>query len=129
MKTIAWLCLALPLTFLALTGCTGRPAEQSKPGDGASAPAKTGGQANDEASIRANLGKLSPEDRKLAEEQQFCAVETKNPLGSMGVPYKVMVKDQPVFLCCKGCVAEARAHPDETLVQLQKLMAKLASKK
>jgi len=32
------------------------------------------------------------------------------------------------FYDCKGCVAEARAHPDETLVQLQKLMARMGKK-
>jgi hypothetical protein len=47
----------------------------------------------------------------------------------MGPIYKVMVKGQPVFVCCKGCVEEARVHPDETLAQLQKLMARMAAKK
>ena len=126
MKTIVWLCLVLPLTLLALSGCTGRPTEQPKAGDGASTPSKTAGQADDEASIRANLEKLSPEDRKLAGEQQFCAVETKNPLGSMGVPYKVMIKDQPVFLCCDGCETKAKAHADRTLAKVQQLKEKKA---
>jgi hypothetical protein len=47
------------------------------------------------------------DDRKLAEEQKFCAIENDNRLGSMGTPVKVMVKDQPVFLCCKGCQKKA----------------------
>ena len=59
----------------------------------------------------------------------FCAIDQDSPLGSMGPIFKEMVKGQPVFLCCKGCVAEARAHPDETLVQLQKLMVRLCAKK
>jgi uncharacterized protein (TIGR02231 family) len=78
--------------------------------------------------IIAEMAKLSPEDRRLAEMQVFCAVDQESPLGSMGPIYKVMLKDQPVFLCCKGCVAEARAHPEETLVQLKKLMARLANR-
>jgi uncharacterized protein (TIGR02231 family) len=78
--------------------------------------------------IKAAMAKLSPEDRKLAEAQVFCAVDQDSPLGSMGPILKVTLKGQPVFLCCKGCVAEANAHPDETLAQLQKLMARMAKK-
>jgi uncharacterized protein (TIGR02231 family) len=76
----------------------------------------------DLAKIQAAMGKLSPEDRKLAETQVFCAIDQDSPLGSMGPIQKVMVKGQPVFLCCKGCVAEAQVHPDETLAKLQQLM-------
>ena len=39
----------------------------------------------------ANLAKLGEEDRKIAEEQKFCAIETGNRLGAMGKP--VMVDD------------------------------------
>ncbi len=120
MKTIVWLCLVLPLTVLVLSGCSGT--DQPKADTGT----KNDGQANDEASIRSNLAKLSLEDRKLAEEQVFCAVETKNPLGSMGVPYKVMVKDQPVFLCCDGCETRAKAHAERTLAKVQQLKEKKA---
>jgi hypothetical protein len=42
----------------------------------------------------------------------------------MGPILKVMVKGQPVFLCCKGCEAEAKSHPDETLQKLAQLMAR-----
>jgi hypothetical protein len=75
------------------------------------------------------LEKLSPEDRPLAEAQGLCAIDTDSPLGSMGPIHKVMIKDQPVFVCCKGCVAEAKAHPEETLVQFRKLTGKVAPKK
>lgn len=78
------------------------------------------------AKIRAQMAKLSAEDRKLAETQLFCAVDQESLLGSTGPILKVMCKNVPVFLCCKGCEAEAKAHPEETLVQLQKLQAKLA---
>ena len=67
-------------------------------------------------------------ERKQA-AQVFCAVDPQSPLESMGTIFQVVLKGQPVFLGCKGCVAEARAHPDETLAQFQKLMAKLAPKK
>ena len=42
------------------------------------------------------------EDRKIAEKQQFCPVLPDNRLGSMGVPVKLMIENQPVFVCCDG---------------------------
>ena len=81
------------------------------------------------AKIQAELAKLSPEDRRLAEAQVFCAVDQESPLGSMGPIQKVMIKNQPVFLCCKGCLAEANAHPDETLAECQKLLIRMTGKK
>jgi len=77
-----------------------------------------------EATIRANLARLGPEDRKLAQEQRFCAVEEDNRLGEMGTPVKVMVKDQPVFVCCKGCVKQARNDPEQTLAKVKELKEK-----
>ena len=83
----------------------------------------------DEATIKANLAKLSPEDRKLAEEQKWCAIEDDHLLGAMGTPVKVMIKDQPVFLCCKGCVKSAKKDPDKTLEKVKELKAKAAAGK
>ena len=48
--------------------------------------------------IAAALEKLPPEDRELAASQQFCPVLDKSRLGSMGVPIKVMIDGEPVFL-------------------------------
>jgi len=127
MKTIIWLCLALPFGLLMLAGCSGRSTDDPRPKDGPGAPPPARTAPGDEAtSIQANLAKLSPEDRKLAEEQGFCAVEIKNPLGSMGVPVKVTVKDQPVFLCCDSCETRAKAHADRTLTRVQQLKEKKA---
>lgn len=113
-------CIA-PALLLAFTsiGCKdsslGSPRAPSSPASAA--------KVDDEADVRANLAKLSSEDRKLAEEQRFCAIE-KNPLGSMGVPVKVLVKDQPVFLCCSACKTKALAHADRTLATVKKLKEK-----
>jgi hypothetical protein len=85
--------------------------------------------AADQAKIRAAMDKLSPEDRKLAEAQVFCAIDQDSPLGTMGPILKVNVKGQPVFVCCKGCEAEAKAHPDETLLQFQQLMKRVSQRK
>ena len=78
------------------------------------------------AKIKANLAKLPAKDRKLAQSQNWCAIENDNLLGEMGVPVKVVINGQPVFCCCKSCVKEAKAHPDETLDAVKKLRAKAA---
>jgi hypothetical protein len=77
-----------------------------------------------QAEIRANMEKLSPDDRELAEAQGFCAVQEVNPLGSMGKPVKVVLKGQPVFLCCPGCKEKAESEPDATLARVKALQAK-----
>ena len=82
-----------------------------------------------EATIRANLAKLPEKDRKLAEAQKWCAVETDDRLGASGVPVKILIKDQPVFLCCKSCIDQARKNPDQTLARVKELQAKAKDKK
>lgn len=52
--------------------------------------------------LLAELDRLPAGDRSIALEQVICPV-TDLKLGSMGVPPKVMVNGQPVFLCCEGC--------------------------
>ncbi len=74
---------------------------------------------HDSEEIAANLAKLSAEDRKLAEKQKVCPV-TDEPLGSMGVPKKVSVKGQDVFICCEGCEEKLTADPDKYLAKLKK---------
>jgi uncharacterized protein (TIGR02231 family) len=83
----------------------------------------------EQAKIRAMMEKLTPEDRKLAEQQVFCAIDQDSALGTMGPILKVNVKGQPVFVCCKGCEAEAKAHPDEALLQFQQLMKRVNARK
>ena len=80
--------------------------------------------AEQDAEVEANLAKLSPEDRKLAEAQKFCVVESDTRLGAVGVPLKVTVKDEPVFVCCEGCLRQAQADPDKTLAKVKELKAK-----
>jgi hypothetical protein len=113
MKLIGALCLGAFVTVLWLAGSTPAKADQKE----------------DEAKIKENLAKLTPEDRKIAEEQKWCAVEDDNLLGLMGTPVKVMIKDEPVFLCCKGCVKSAKKDPDKTLAKVKELKAKAAAEK
>jgi len=91
-------------------------------------PKKTLAQV-EEFGIQSELDQLDPADRKLAVEQKFCAVQTDGRLGSMGKPVKVMIKDQPVFLCCGHCEKSARKDPDKTLAAVKKLKSANAETK
>jgi hypothetical protein len=119
--------LLLPLSLLVLAGCsTGPTHPPTGPDTGNATAGKPADPPDDEAEVKAALAQLPPEDLRLAEAQQFCAVEDENRLGSMGVPVKVMVKDQPVFLCCKGCRKKALADPDKTLTKVRELKQRTA---
>ncbi len=91
---------------------------------GGSAPAKSvrpSTPSDTDATIDLALAKLSPEDRKLAASQKFCPVLTESRLGSMGVPVKVMVNDQPVFVCCNTCTKSVAKEADATLKKVAEL--------
>ncbi len=77
-----------------------------------------------DAKIDLALAKLGPEDRKLAESQRFCPVLSDSRLGSMGVPIKVLVNNQSVFVCCNGCSKAAAKNADATLKKVAELRAK-----
>jgi hypothetical protein len=116
---VAFAVCLIPIA-LAIVGCSN---EAAAPKANPDAAAK--GEAVDaekEAEIAANMAKLSEEDRKAAEAQKFCAVENGNRLGGpMGVPYKVMIEGQPVFLCCDGCEETALKDPKATLAKVAEL--------
>lgn len=108
MKAGLWFLIAGSFMFLLLAGCNN--------------PAPT--KANEkEEMIKTNLAQLSPEDREAALAQKYCVIESENRLGSMGVPQKVMVKDQPVFVCCESCLEEAEKKPDKMLDKVKELKA------
>jgi hypothetical protein len=124
MRVIRWL---LPLVAVVpLVSCTGGAKDRRAADTGTGAAARGTGD-EEEATIRQTLAKLSPEDRKLAEEQKYCAVQTGNRLGEMGTPVKILVKDQPVFLCCRSCKEKAEADPEKTLATVRELKAKAAA--
>ena len=104
-------------TSIFIVGCNNSSGPSAKKND---VPAK--GLSDD---VKAARAKLSPEDRKLVEAQEYCVVMNDSRLGEMGEPLKVMVKDQPVFLCCKGCQKKALADPEKTLAKVEELKAKV----
>ena len=108
----------------AVTGCVdakSNPAPAAATGGSSAA-----GPADEVAAARA---KLSPEDRALIDAQEWCVVQTDERLGSMGVPLKIDIKGQPVFICCKGCQKKAEKDPDATLTKLEELKVKAKAAK
>lgn len=108
---------------LFVAGCKARSPDQTQAAQAAQPAAD--GETEEEADIRAARAELSPKDQRLVAAQEFCAVMPAKRLGVMGLPLKVMVKDQPVFLCCKGCRRKALADPDKTLAMVEELKAKV----
>ncbi len=74
---------------------------------------------SDMEKMKAELAKLSPEDAATAEKQHVCPVSGKM-LGAMGVPQKVDVNGQQVWICCDGCKDELLQKPDEYLAKLKR---------
>jgi Cu(I)/Ag(I) efflux system membrane fusion protein len=58
----------------------------------------------------AELAQLPPTDRRLAEQQVLCPIADQ-PLGSMGVPQRLELDGEVVFLCCKSCEGKAKEDP------------------
>ena len=98
---------AAPVTQLAAAPAAAKPS---------SAPLS---EAAKEAAKK-NIAKLPAEDQAAALAQKNCPI-TGAPLGSMGVPIKITLKGQTVFLCCSGCIAKAKKDPDGTLKKVEKL--------
>lgn len=64
--------------------------------------------------------KSTASDKSAIQTQKHCPVMDE-PLMSMGVPWKIYVKKQPVFVCCKGCIKKVHQKPDFYLEKAQKL--------
>jgi len=112
------------LTFL-IVGCQTQvpPTAKNTTNQSQQDKADEKSDAANEKEISETLAKLSSEDRKLAEEQKFCAVMNHERLGGMGVPIKLEVKGVPIFVCCSGCKKKALNKPEETLANVAAMKA------
>jgi membrane fusion protein, copper/silver efflux system len=110
-------------TYFGASGSAQSGAPQSNAAYGVNQPAgKPARYAAPAGEALAQIGQLPEADRKLALAQRVCPI-TGLVLGSMGVPVKIVLKGQPVFLCCPGCEAAARENPEKTLKRVAELMA------
>jgi hypothetical protein len=87
-------------------------------GDQPTAPTATDPRSE---KIKAALAKLSPADRKTADLQKECPINEGSLLGSMGMPIKLTLEGESVFVCCKACQEEALADPRGTLEKVKHL--------
>lgn len=116
-----WICACgFCLCVWPLVGCGPAPA----PTRSASSTPSSNAGTDAAAEIAAAIGTLSPEDQALAKAQGYCAV-SEEPLGSMGPPVKLVLNDQPVFVCCEGCNKRANANPDATVAKSETLKARV----
>jgi hypothetical protein len=123
MKT-ASACLSRLALALLVVGCAGGTKDNQRAPETRAQSDHPEDRSGQEAKVRAALAKLDPADQKLAQEQRFCAVMSKHRLGSMGTPVKVLVQDQPVFLCCESCEEKALKNPERTLAKVRELRTK-----
>ena len=115
---------ALACALLFGLGCADRNAGPARTTDAPKGDGKLPTMTAKEKKIEAGRARLSPEDRALVDAQEYCAVTPKQKLGSMGVPIKVTLEGQPVFLCCKGCKGTAEDEPEATLRAAERLKVK-----
>ena len=112
-KPAAWIGRCVRTVILAVavlpSGCSGTTGDRE-----AKKPVR-------EAEIKAAREKLPPADRELVEAQNYCPIMSDRRLGEMGEPFKLTIKDTPVFLCCKGCRKKAEGDPERTLAKVEEL--------
>jgi hypothetical protein len=95
------------LLGIALAGCQSNVSNSGTEAASDKGPVQASPESGIEAKVASMLGQLSPEDRKLAESQKFCAV--------------LDVNGQTVFVCCKGCRGKAQKNPEQTLAKVAEL--------
>ncbi len=122
--------LVLTAIGLVLTGCgsteptpTAKPAgsnlseHPSHDGHGDHIVGTTEAEQTDMEKMKAALAEMDPDDAASAEKQHMCPVSGEM-LGTMGVPEKVTVSGQTVWICCDGCKDKLLAEPDKYLAKL-----------
>ena len=73
-------------------------------------PRATFTQTFTRSKIPVRVAALNETDRAGIARQKVCPV-MKGQLGGMGTPVKVLLGDQPIYLCCKGCLGKVQKDP------------------
>ena len=90
------------------------PSPESSP----QSPLASNSHSSLSAGMLREIAKLPAEDQPLARRQQTCPI-TGQPLGSMGVPVKLSLKGQSVFICCPGCEDRLKQNPEQYMESLK----------
>ena len=117
--SVRWLAGALTMfCTAALVGCgSDKP---SKPATG-SPPRTSSPQAIHEGEDHSPGPALSAEDQALADAQKVCPVSGEEFGGDMGPPVKLVVKGEPIFICCKSCEKKINEDPGKYLAKVAEL--------
>jgi hypothetical protein len=118
--------MVLALLGLTLSGCGSADSTSSTEPDGTNISNDQGHETQEHVNsgktdmekMKAALAEMDPEDAASAEKQHICPVSGEM-LGTMGVPQKVTVNGQSVWICCDGCRDKLLADPDKYLAKLQ----------
>lgn len=106
----------LPTGFLVLAGCSccGGGKSTSRPSDPAPHAAAQRQGPNELALpvAKERTASVPVADVRSYGGQKTCPVMGE-PLGSMGDPIPVVVKDQTIYVCCPGCASKVRRDPDK----------------
>ncbi len=103
--------------YLCCKGCLGKFQKNPQYYLDKMAPAAAAG-----AGGQIRVATATTADQAAIEAQGKCPV-SGNALGRMGVPVKLTVGGQSLFVCCKGCVAKVQAKPDYYLAKAAELRA------
>lgn len=60
------------------------------------------------------VAQITAADQPAIARQGFCPV-METSLGDHGEPIKVLVGDQPLYLCCEGCIEKVQQNPEPYL--------------
>lgn len=118
----------LAALLLGIAGCrdaaTSNPVASKQSSDAPAEAKKT--PEEEEREVQKNFARLSPEDRKLAEEQRYCPIMGTR-LGTdsdRGEARKIILKGEPLFICCHDCEEQAMLQPARTLARVKELKEK-----
>lgn len=67
--------------------------------------------------VEVTVARLMEADRPFVEQQRVCPV-IDAVLGEHGPPIKLVVGNQPFFVCCEGCIDEVKKNPRQYLEKL-----------
>ena len=118
----------LSAMLLGIAGCgdaaTSNPGAMKQPSTVSAQPKKSPDE--EEREVQQSLAGLSPEDRKLVEEQRYCPIMGTR-LGTTtdnGEIRKITLNGQQFFVCCHDCEENAKLQPARTLARVKELREK-----
>lgn len=105
---------------MAMPGPTGSPSPVHRlPPVAQSTNGAQGSAASPAPKVAVIVVETTPADDAAIRLQGICPV-MKTALGSHGPPTKLLIGDQVLFVCCKGCVAKVQNDPAEYLAMVAK---------